>query len=702
MRKMPIWVQLRKIPLQYFHPKGISYLASAIGKPLFMDRATALRSRLEYAKVCIELDVDKEIPEFLNVDLGNNRSAEVLVDIPWLPDKCDHCKVFGHQCNSSAEVPPVAEKTPNVQPAKENCHTVEATSPASPTTVEETRATETTSRHAGKARRRCIVTEKASPAVVTTLTDQNEFLGDLISEKGKVPLSFELGEDEEGRKGVTSSDDDREIATKVKEARPGAHRQPRSASKGVVQAILKVQGSRKSRLGKGEYMALVRRVWTEAQEGTPMEVLYKKLRSLKMHLKDFNRTEFGNVHTRINDLQSELAQVQATLLDSDCMPPELIKKEVDLRVKLLEAINREEKFLRQKSRVAWLKAGDQNTSFFHKAVKGRHARTTIRALYSTSGAKLEGVQEIKDEAINFYQGLLGKKDDCIGGISTSQLSPILKRKVPHLKRQMLMLPITDEEIKVALFSMGNDKSPGPDATQHISLNMLGKLFRKTSLMLCNTSSPKESFEERQGISPRCAIKIDLMKAFDSLSWEFILNSLEALDFPPCFLWWIKGCITSPYFSVAINGTLAGYFPGKRGVRQGDPISPYLFVIAMKVFSLIMDLAAAEDKVGYHPRCKTVSFWYDTWLPVGPLIKYCYRVLQCFPSLREHATVSAVLVEGQWHWPRSSDPQATCIRDLATALESSNQDRVLWTPQKSGQFSIANAWQCLRSRGPKVE
>ncbi|PKI54302.1 hypothetical protein CRG98_025317, partial [Punica granatum] len=64
-------------------------------------------------------------------------------------------------------------------------------------------------------------------------------------------------------------------------------------------------------------MALVRRVWTEAQEGTPMEVLYKKLRSLKMHLKDFNRTKFGNVHTRINDLQSELAQVQATLLDSD-------------------------------------------------------------------------------------------------------------------------------------------------------------------------------------------------------------------------------------------------------------------------------------------------------------------------------------------------------------------------------------------------
>ncbi|PKI39184.1 hypothetical protein CRG98_040430 [Punica granatum] len=84
------------------------------------------------------------------------------------------------------------------------------------------------------------------------------------------------------------------------------------------------------------------------------------------------------------------------------------------------------------------------------------------------------------------------------------------------------------------------------------------------------------------------------------------GSLEALDFPPRFPWWIKGCITSPYFSVAINRTLAGYFPGKHGVRQGDPISPYLFVIAMEVFSHIMDSAAAEGKVDYHPRCMSLQ------------------------------------------------------------------------------------------------
>ncbi|PKI63798.1 hypothetical protein CRG98_015782 [Punica granatum] len=50
LKKIPIWVQLRKIPLQYFHPKGVNYLASTIGKTLHMDRATTLRSRLDYAK----------------------------------------------------------------------------------------------------------------------------------------------------------------------------------------------------------------------------------------------------------------------------------------------------------------------------------------------------------------------------------------------------------------------------------------------------------------------------------------------------------------------------------------------------------------------------------------------------------------------------------------------------------------------------
>ncbi|PKI71888.1 hypothetical protein CRG98_007747 [Punica granatum] len=125
-----------------------------------------------------------------------------------------------------------------------------------------------------------------------------------------------------------------------------------------------------------------------------MAVLYKKLRNLKRHLKDFNRSKFGDVHKRVADLKAQLAQVQAFILGSDSVSSDMIKKEIDLRVELLQAIDKEEKLLKQKLRVAWLQAGDQNTSFFHKAVKARTART-VEARNSLSESRNYGLTKLQ-------------------------------------------------------------------------------------------------------------------------------------------------------------------------------------------------------------------------------------------------------------------------------------------------------------------
>ncbi|KAK3189545.1 hypothetical protein Dsin_029106 [Dipteronia sinensis] len=107
--------------------------------------------------------------------------------------------------------------------------------------------------------------------------------------------------------------------------------------------------------------------------------------------------------------------------------------------------------------------------------------------------------------------------------------------------------------------------------------------------------------------PRLALKVDLMKAFDMVDWGFLLETLTALHFPPKVIMWNKACLTTLKFSISINGELAGFFSGKRGISQGDPMSPYLFVIAMEVLSKIM-AKRIEDSPSFkfHWRCDKIK------------------------------------------------------------------------------------------------
>ncbi|GAB2268310.1 hypothetical protein Dimus_038709 [Dionaea muscipula] len=110
--------------------------------------------------------------------------------------------------------------------------------------------------------------------------------------------------------------------------------------------------------------------------------------------------------------------------------------------------------------------------------------------------------------------------------------------------------------------------------------------------------------ERKGISPRCLARIDLRKAYDSISWKFVELLLEKLNFPQQFRDWVFVCITTASYSVVINGGTFGFFRGKRGIRQGDPISPYIFVLIMEYFTRCMRMGK-DQCFRFHPRCKAL-------------------------------------------------------------------------------------------------
>ena len=100
MAKLPVWIHLGNIPLELFTQKGISYIASAIGNPFYMDRITASQQRLAFAKVCVELEASMEAIRSIEVEVRNGKTVHVSVEYPWMPLKCSLCGIFGHGDNT--------------------------------------------------------------------------------------------------------------------------------------------------------------------------------------------------------------------------------------------------------------------------------------------------------------------------------------------------------------------------------------------------------------------------------------------------------------------------------------------------------------------------------------------------------------------------------------------------------------------------
>ncbi|KAA0058887.1 reverse transcriptase [Cucumis melo var. makuwa] len=82
-------------------------------------------------------------------------------------------------------------------------------------------------------------------------------------------------------------------------------------------------------------------------------------------------------------------------------------------------------------------------------------------------------------------------------------------------------------------------------------------------------------------------KIDIEKAFDRISWKFIDFMLKKKGFPKKWRQWTKSCITMVQYSILINGKPYGKIKPKRGIRQGDLISPFIFVLAVDYLSCLL-------------------------------------------------------------------------------------------------------------------
>ncbi|CAH1434531.1 unnamed protein product [Lactuca virosa] len=349
-----------------------------------------------------------------------------------------------------------------------------------------------------------------------------------------------------------------------------------------------------------------------------------------------------------------------------------------------KAYDEEERFLKQKAKIHWLKEGDSNSKFFHRIVKGKVHKNRIEAVMNREGEWLEG-EAVYKEFVEYFQDFLGKDVPCEEIVMPNSL---FVKKLDLAQAVEMVQIVSNEEIKADLFDIDDDKAPGPDGySAKIFKSMwsiIGEDFVKRPISCCSViykciskvivgrirkhlgsivADNQSTFILGRSITDnillsqelvrgyhrscgysRCVLKVDIQKAYDTVNWSFLQNILFHFGFHPTLIKWIMQCFSTPSYMISMNGTFHGFFEGKRGLRQGCPLSPYLFTLVMEDFNLIFQRRIKNEVLfKYHWRCKKLKLTHLCF--ADDLMIFCHgnkasvRVIK--DSLDEFAKVAGL-------------------------------------------------------------
>ena len=318
-------------------------------------------------------------------------------------------------------------------------------------------------------------------------------------------------------------------------------------------------------------------------------------------MKRWNREHFGDTFTKVKRIESELNKLEEVTSQRQLSHQE-VQKRKKLQEELWAAAQVHESILRQKSRSRWIKEGDCNSRFFHMMINANRSKNSLKGVL-VDGAWTAEPHKVREEAKAFFSQRFSESD-----LHRPKLDGITFQTITQQQNSLLVAPFSEEEVRMAVWDCGSDKSPGPDGLNfkfikkfwqlikpnilrfldefHVNsvfprgcnasflalipkvadpqylndyrpISLIGCMYKIVAKLLAKRlkrvlptiiNEAQSAFiegrhllqsvlianevidEAKRSTKPCCIFKVDFEKAYDSVSWDFLIYMLNRSGF----------------------------------------------------------------------------------------------------------------------------------------------------------------------------
>ncbi|XP_024033517.1 uncharacterized protein LOC112095650 [Citrus clementina] len=311
-----------------------------------------------------------------------------------------------------------------------------------------------------------------------------------------------------------------------------------------------------------------------------------------------------------------------------------------------ELLHSHEIFWKQRAKSIWLKECDMNSRYFHAMASARKKQYMIEKLRNAQGQWCTTPEDISEIIHKYFTHIFSSERG-----SYAVVLHYVEPRITAEQNHSLMEPFSPTDVREAIFSMHPDKSPGPDGmnpafyqnfwsivgdevsaaclsyishcefpanlneitvilipktpnpesiTDFRPIALCNVLYKVVAKMLANRlklilgsiiSDSQSAFisgRKRQGKEGAAAFKIDMAKAYDRIEWGFLSAIMLKMGFTLTFVDLIMLCVSTVTYKFPCDGVELGPIVPSRGLRQGDHLSPYLFIICAEGLSLLIN------------------------------------------------------------------------------------------------------------------